>query len=352
MRKILIRLFVILMGCTVVLGVLEIGARLFWEKIRGPIFPVSVDIHRVSADKKLEYELIPNSSTYLDDVWYRINQDGLRDTVYPREKPANTFRIAAVGDSMTFGLALEMPDTWPKQLEQKLRRSQANVEVLNFGVMGYDTTQEAEQIQSKILPYTPDLIIIGYSLNDIGLLSRERRELKQYHGYEKFFTTGIGFFDRALKHSKLHMFLKNRIFLLRTGAYQKRSPYSKDGMKVLKVGYNNFITIGYYEKENLDRLKAGFAQIRAATFSRCPVLVAIFPELIDFENYIYRDVHQIVMNLARENDFLGLDTLDVFLRHNADSIRISRVNRHPNRLGCDIFATAISEDLQARHLLH
>lgn len=39
--------------------------------------------------------------------------------------------------------------------------------------MGYDTTQMAEWIESKVLAFSSDMIIIGYCLNDIGILSRE-----------------------------------------------------------------------------------------------------------------------------------------------------------------------------------
>jgi lysophospholipase L1-like esterase len=349
-KKLLSRLLVICLTIAFTLGLLEIGVRIFWNKISGQVIPLSLKTHRPSANKKLGYELIPESFSFEDNTWYRINKDGIRDEDYARIKPANTYRIAAVGDSCTFGMAVDLKDTWPKQLEKELQRSRANVEVINFGVMGYNTTQEAEIIREKVLGYSPDLIVIGYSLNDIGILSRERTALSTYRGYNSFMTTGIGFIDSILGRSKLYLLLKNRFYLKKTKADTKPPRYSKDGQKVLKLGYNGFLFNAYQEPENWSRLQTAFADIRRATQPQVPVLIAIYPELQTLQQYPFSHLHEIVRKLAGQNGFAVVDPLSAFLPYKVQDVRISTANAHPNQLGNKIFSQAIAIYLQGNAL--
>lgn len=351
MKKLLLKLLAIFLTTAFTLGLLEIGVRIFWSRISGQVIPLSLKTHRPSANKKLGYELIPESASFEDNTWYRINKDGIRDEVYARPKPKNTYRIAAVGDSCTFGMAVDLRDTWPKQLESELRQANPHVEVINFGVMGYGTTQEAELIRDKVLSYAPDLIVIGYSLNDIGILSRERTVLSTYRGYNSFMTSGIGFIDKFLGRSRLYLLLKNRFYLKKTKADTKAPRYSKDGQKVLKMGYSGFLFNAYQEPENWNRLQAAFADIRLTTQKRVPVLIAIYPELQNLQHYPFSPLHDIVKSLAGQYGFAVLDPLADFLPYEIQDVRISAANTHPNRLGNKIFSHAIAGYLQSNSLI-
>jgi lysophospholipase L1-like esterase len=351
MRKFFIRFFLVFMATTVTLLCVEIFVRIFWNKLSGQtVIPLTLKTHRITANKLLGYELVPGSVSFEDKAWYRINQDGLRDTDYSRTKPISTFRIAAVGDSCTFGLGVELEETWPKQLETELQKTKSRIEVINFGVMGYNTTQEAERIQDKVLDYSPDLIIIGYSLNDIGVLSRERRVLSTYKGYNSFLTTGIGFIDGLLSRFKTYLLIKNRLFLKKSNADKAPPQYSKDGLKVLRKGYSGFLLEAYQEPDNWNELKAAFDKIRRSTQPRIPVLSVIYPELNELDQYPFTEIHDIVKKLCLENGFLVLDPLVDFLSNKAQNIRISEANPHPNALGNKIYAQAISQYLQASFL--
>jgi len=351
MKKVFIRFLTVVIATAATLLCVEILVRIFWNKLNSQtVIPLTLKTHKVSANPLMGYELVPGSVSFEDNAWYRINQDGLRDNDYPRTKPKATFRIAAVGDSCTFGLGVELKDTWPKQLETELRQTKAQVEVINFGVMGYNTTQEAERIQEKVLGYSPDLIIMGYCLNDIGVLSRERRVLSAYKGYNSFIATGIGFIDGLLPHLKTYVLIKNRLFLKKTNADKRPPQYSKDGLKVLRKGYSGFLLDAYQEPENWNELTAAFAKIRQSTQPQIPVLFVIQPELNELDQYPFTEIHDIVKKLCLENGFLVLDPLADFLSDKARNIRISEANPHPNALGNKIYAQAISQYLQASFL--
>ena len=77
--------------------------------------------------------------------YIRINSDGLRDRAHARDPP-QTLRIAIVGDSFSAAMQVPMEQTFWSILERELKDcpviDQQNVEVINFGVDKYGTTQE------------------------------------------------------------------------------------------------------------------------------------------------------------------------------------------------------------------
>lgn len=73
-------------------------------------------------------------------------------------------RIALVGDSFTFGLEVPYEDTWGHQLELMLG---PEFQVLNFGVDGYGVDQAYLRYQLDVLPWRPEIVILGVINDDI-----------------------------------------------------------------------------------------------------------------------------------------------------------------------------------------
>ena len=95
----------------------------------------------------------------------QINSAGFRDREYTLEKPADVFRIAILGDSYAEALQVPIEQTFWTLLEQYLNERECffkkRVEVLNFGVSGYGTTQELLILRHYVKPYAPDLVVIA-----------------------------------------------------------------------------------------------------------------------------------------------------------------------------------------------
>ena len=103
------------------------------------------------------YENFPNQT--LDG--YRINSIGLRApeiTLVP-ERP----RVIVIGGSAAFGLGVEGRDT----LSSALGRELAEAEVLNAGVIGYQSSQELALVVYKLLDLKPSLILAFSGWNDL-----------------------------------------------------------------------------------------------------------------------------------------------------------------------------------------
>ena len=97
------------------------------------------------------------------------NSFGMREHETTIEKPSNTFRIAIISDSATFGYRVRVEDRWSSILQELLNNQvkTEKVEVLNFAVPGYNTKQELILLENKVLEFKPDVILFGHSLNDI-----------------------------------------------------------------------------------------------------------------------------------------------------------------------------------------
>ena len=129
MKKVFIRFLTVVIATGATLLCVEIAVRIFWNKLNGQtVIPLTLKTHRVTANKLMGYALVPGSVSFEDNAWYRNNQDGIRDRDYSRIKPSGAFRIAAVGDSGTFGLGLDLKDTWPKQLETEVQKSKSQID--------------------------------------------------------------------------------------------------------------------------------------------------------------------------------------------------------------------------------
>jgi hypothetical protein len=76
-----------------------------------------------------------------------INSAGFRDREFPIPKPEGVFRIAAIGDSVTYGHECAQEAAYPKQLERLLNLAAGDAapryEVLNFGVTAATWDREA-----------------------------------------------------------------------------------------------------------------------------------------------------------------------------------------------------------------
>lgn len=97
------------------------------------------------------------------------NSEGFNDYEWQIEKPNNTFRIVALGDSFTEGAFISTNDSWPKQLERKLNQLNASThfEVLNFGMSGAGTLEELSIFKENALKYKPDMVILEFYGNDL-----------------------------------------------------------------------------------------------------------------------------------------------------------------------------------------
>jgi hypothetical protein len=110
-----------------------------------------------------------NSGEFTVQVKY--SSAGLRDVERPVAKPADTFRIIAVGDSFTKGVGAPFKDSWPAVLERRLNArsgERPRVDMIKAGIGGFFPEPERQFLEQSGMAYTPDLLLVGFHESDMA----------------------------------------------------------------------------------------------------------------------------------------------------------------------------------------
>lgn len=123
-----------------------------------------------SADPLLRYTYRPGLAIERDgDLQLTVSPQGLWDVPHEFAKPADTFRVVVLGDSVPNDPSVPFRQRFVHQLEVKLQAllpPSRRAEVINVSCEGYNTIQEVEQLENVGLKYNPDVIVVAYVLND------------------------------------------------------------------------------------------------------------------------------------------------------------------------------------------
>ncbi len=113
-------------------------------------------------DDDVDYKLEPRPYD-----WGQVNRFNFRGKEIPPEKAPGTFRILVTGGSAAFDLYKRDGETWPEQLAARLSEALGRkVEVLNAGTPGYTTWHVYRQLESKLLRWHPDMVLVYELFND------------------------------------------------------------------------------------------------------------------------------------------------------------------------------------------
>jgi hypothetical protein len=131
-------------------------------------------------DSEFGWSFRPNTkgwSVHEDTAYVRINRFGFRGGDVPEQPPADTLRIAVLGDSFVDSGNLSEKQSFTGQIESHLAACPAfkgrRVEVLNFGVSGYGATQELLRLQELVARFHPRMVLLGFYIgNDVPDNSR------------------------------------------------------------------------------------------------------------------------------------------------------------------------------------
>ncbi|MDC0660387.1 GDSL-type esterase/lipase family protein [Leisingera sp. SS27] len=102
------------------------------------------------------------------DVEYATDSRGFRTGGAPAAEPAaGAVRVLLLGDSFTFGAANAAQDSWAALLEQRFAAGGRAVEIINAGVPGYDTSQQALYLERLYGSLQPDIVLVSFMTNDL-----------------------------------------------------------------------------------------------------------------------------------------------------------------------------------------
>jgi hypothetical protein len=262
-----------------------------------------------------------------------INTDaiGLRSVTTGGEcapKKAREYRIALVGDSVTFGEGVvRTEDTFAQVLEETLNRKQSapRARVLNFGASAYSVKVMAATLNSRMLKVEPDLVLMAIIPSDFDLSRTPSVDAGGNLSDNKLsgFLPRDTFIRPLLR--KVHL-----VYLLRDFIY----PYfdkSKKAEPVLAAGEM---------PESYPYLKA-FKE--TAERKKVPYRIVLLPSLkIRFGNIASRlEVDAL--------SFVDLETLRD--RFTQDQFRASKFDPHPSAMVHRAIGESLAEHILANHLM-
>ena len=97
-------------------------------------------------------------------VMWQVNRQGFRAAA-DAGPPSDRFRISTYGDSETFGWSVALDDTFQRRMESL----DPAVEVLNFGIPGYNAENVADRVEATLSTYSPDMLLYLVNKNDVDL---------------------------------------------------------------------------------------------------------------------------------------------------------------------------------------
>ena len=257
-------------------------------------------------------------------------------------KPPNSKRLVFLGDSFTFGEGVWFEDTYAEQTvkflqAENLSERYNNLHALNLGVAGYNTPQELNLLRKVGLPAQPDIVILGFVLNDAepplfqtdprtGQPFRVRREIEEMTSIEQ--PEGLIY--------------KSRIVRLIAQMRQGRAMHRR--------------TIEYY-RSLYDETNPHWVACQsslASLVSACrgnniPCVVVIFPLLIQLnEDYPFSDIHKEIKSIVENAGGTCVDLLPSLRGRTATSLWVHPTDHHPNEIVHRLAGEQIAKEIVAR----
>ena len=251
------------------------------------------------------------------------NAFGFRERDVGPAKPPGTYRIAVLGDSLTYGVGVPAStDRFTNLLERQLnerRGGQGPVyEVLNFGHPGWDTEQEVEALRRVVWQFEPDFVLLQWYINDFengDYLARPRiQALLPWQALQERLYQGSHLY--ALMEEQWEV-LQEQLGLVKTyPEYMYKRLGDPDGPPSMYA---------------IDQLRAFFA---ACHEHDTPMAVVLFPHfdpsLIE-GRYVYNYLHDRVLAVCRVEGLLCVDLRATFAKvSDYRTLWANRFNPHPS----------------------
>ena len=243
-----------------------------------------------------------------------------------RSKPAGTRRLLCLGDSVTYGAGCRRDSIYSEHLARILSKEHGDgFEVLNLSRIGWNTPCELGALKSDGIKYSPDLIVLGFVLNDAE-------------------PDGPGFHLATVfpRHLNSRLAWSYNINLLNF-MYDKSLQLTGR-----KDDYTNYLLKLYREGERgWEQCKADHREmLRIAKEHNIRFLAVLFPAFVQFEDYPFQKVHESVGAWLQQQGAVTLDLLPYYKKYDPKDLIASFMDGHPNKLGHKIAADAIYETIR------
>lgn len=301
------------------------------------------------ADAELVYMPRPGASLDMDYGPAAFSAQGLREerTVSP-EPTAGVSRVALLGDSLVWGELLAREQALPAVLDRRLGPA---VEVLNFGVSGYDTVQEAAWYRRQVRSFAPDHLVLVFCLNDLLTMSGPFH-LHATEAQRAAYAAERAWLDAAApvrNETVSALWLAERSGEGSQVLAALRHVRRWHGLFTLPGGYVDEILLSFSDHERVARMEAALALLgRELEADGVSATLVVSPALYWWHRYPWTGVHDTVRAAGEAAGFEVVDPVAGWLGQDPEPLRFPGDNLHYTPAGIERLADVLTPVLQRR----
>lgn len=273
------------------------------------------------------FDETPNPPQATKDFSYRynvtgsINRLGYRGSAHAVERTDSTTRIALIGDSFTIGYGVRDEHISSMIMEQMLNKSEkGKFEVLNFGITGTATPQQADYLERFVRRFKPDITMVIMHLNDVTLVAEN------------------GFIGAMTKNREFYWNIRKKSFLLNLITAELSR------WKLHQQIYDLYQTS--FQKDSVEWLRVQQALIKIRNICSqdgSQMRLVIHPILYNLsDRYPFQLAHSAIKEFADKNGIEAFDLLDALYGQEADKLWVHIADQHPNEKAHAIVGKALA----------
>lgn len=293
------------------------------------------------------FKLKPNSLTVAPerygDIAYQSNDDGYRDSNYPASD--NRAPILWLGDSVSFGLGVEQPETFVTRVQSLIEeRFPERYQVRNLSMFAYHTGNELDAFKEDGLKLRPRLVVLQFYMNDFPIAP--------------IIPTTVSFGGR-LTAVKNRMIYKSALYrrldqLISRAAYLLVHDYKREHSPESLNNAEPVDKMQYLASHPSDDSVEAFQKIkeiaRLARDNGAEFLLIISPDETQLFTSEYDLINERIRQFCEREHYLYLDPLDR-LRHSDQRLKLYHDGVHFSPEGHELMGKMIFEDLLGKGVL-
>jgi len=281
-----------------------------------------------------------NATGYFGQRWLasiaeKPNSFGFREREINLQKKAGVFRIAVIGDSLTYGQGIATEARLTNVLEKNLNSTSPGYEVLNFGKGGAETVDHIEFLRNFVLGIKPDFILLQWFINDV--------ENGDYAGRPKLL--------RLIPSDRLSHFLHDHsvLYFLANSGWQNIQTSLGLGSGYT---YTEYLQARFEDADSKDAIRAQKALdqfIDLCVRNGIPVGIIVFPTLEEplLDDYPLGFLLDRVMTTCDTWQIPCVDLRPVFATVTpADKLKVNRFDGHPSVLANALASQAVYDSFK------
>ena len=252
----------------------------------------------------------------------RLNNLKFREREFNFMPSSGSYRIAIIGDSITYGQGVEEKNRFSNLIGEYLNTINPKYEVLNFGRPGAETVDHLSILKEVVLSANPNYIILQWFINDFEGQDYSRRP------------TTHALIPSATLHSVLHQ--SSALYYLMNLQW-----ISLQGVLGFSGSYSDYMIDRFGDRESpgsRTSIKTLKEFINLCLLNDIPVSIVLFPstQYKIGREYPYNFLHDRVLETCMNQAIICVDLRSTYASHQDSpetrGLWVNQFDAHPNSL--------------------